>query len=61
MKNPQAFQQLQNLIKKTNNPRELLTQLTSSYTPEQKKQFAEFAGGYGVSQEQLTEYGINTK
>lgn len=58
MKNPQAFQKLQELIKSTNNPQEFLNQITNSYTPEQKEQFMKFANGYGVSNEQLEKYGI---
>ena len=60
-KNPQAFQQVQNLIKNTNNPQEYLNQLISKYTPEQKENFIKFANGYGVSNEQLSKYGINPK
>ena len=61
MKNPQAFQSLQNLIKNQNNPQELLNQITSSYTPEQKESFIKFANGYGVTNEQLKQYGINAE
>ena len=60
-KNPQAYQQLQNLIKNQNNPEELLQELTSKYTPEQKEKFIKFANGYGVTNEQLSKYGIDAK
>lgn len=52
------FQRLQNFIKNNNDPQELLKELTSKYTPEQKQEFMKFANGYGVSNEQLNKYGI---
>lgn len=61
MKNPQAFQKVQELIKNTNNPQELLNQITNNYSPEQKAQFIKFANGYGVSNEQLSKYGIDAE
>lgn len=57
MKNPQVFQQVQSLIK-NNNPKDVLRDLTNNYTPEQKAQFKKFMSGYGVSEEQLKQYGI---
>lgn len=60
-KNPQAFQRLQELIKSKNNPQEFLNELTSNYTPEQKQEFIKFANGYGVTNEQLSKYGINAE
>jgi hypothetical protein len=60
-KNPQAFQQFQNLIKSTNNPQEYLNQIIGNYSPEQKAAFIKFANGYGVTAEQLQKYGINSK
>ncbi len=61
MKNPQTYQQLQNLIKNQNNPQDLLNQLTNNYTPEQMQSFIKFANGYGVTSEQLEQYGIKNK
>jgi len=61
MKNPQTYQQLQNLIKNQNNPQDLLNQLTNNYTPEQMQNFIKFANGYGVTSEQLEQYGIKNK
>lgn len=61
MKNPQAFNQLEELRKNNGNPKEFLNQLTSNYTPEQRQQFMQFANGFGISNEQLNQYGINSK
>lgn len=58
VKNPQVFQQFEQLQKNQNNPQEILNQMTSNYTPEQTKQFIKFASGFGVSEEQLNNYGI---
>lgn len=60
-KNPQAFQKIQNLIKNTNNPQEYLNELIGKQTPEQRQEFIKFANGYGVTNEQLNKYGINSK
>ena len=54
------FQQFENLRKNNNNPQELLNQMTSNYTPEQKQKFSQFVKGFGVTDEQLKQYGINT-
>lgn len=61
MKNPQAFQQLEEIRKNNGNPQELLKQATNNYSPEQMQQFIKFANGFGISNEQLTKYGINSK
>lgn len=60
-RNPQMFQQFQNLIKSTNNPQEYLNNIMGKYTPEQREAFIKFANGYGISNEQLQQYGINSK
>ena len=60
-KNPQLFQQFQNLVKNQSNPNEILTQMTSKYTPEQMQNFRKFANGFGITDEQLNKYGINSK
>ena len=60
-KNPQVYQKVQELIQNQNNPQEFLNEITSHYTPEQKEQFIKFANGYGVTNEQLSKYGINAK
>jgi hypothetical protein len=35
--------------------------MVSKYTPEQMQQFRKFANGFGITNEQLDEYGINAK
>ena len=57
MKNPQLFQQVQSLIK-NNNPQDVLKDITGNYTPERKEQFKKFMNGYGITEEQLKQYGI---
>lgn len=61
MKNPQAYQNFQSLLKSQNNPQELLNTMFSQYTPEQIQSFKQFANSYGVSNEQLEKFGIKTK
>lgn len=58
MKNPNTYQKLQELVRNTNDPKGLLQNLTNNYTPEQREKFIRFANGYGVSEEQLKNYGI---
>ena len=60
-KNPQMFKQFQNLQKNQNNPEVMLNNMMSKYSPEQIQQFRKFANGFGVSDEQLNKYGINSK
>ena len=60
-KNPQMFQQFQNLQKSQNNPQEVLKQMMGGYSPEQIQQFRKFANGFGISNEQLDKFGINAK
>ena len=55
------FQQFEQLRKNNNNPQELLNQMTNNYTAEQKQKFGQFAKGFGITDEQLTQFGINTK
>lgn len=61
MRNPQAFQQVNQLIKNNGNPQEFLKQIMGNYTPEQMKQFRQFANNFGYSEETLDKYGINAK
>ena len=58
MRSPQALQQFQNLQRSQNNPQEFLNQITSKYTPEQLKQFKQYANNFGFTNEQLNNYGI---
>lgn len=46
-------------MKSNNNPQELLKQVTGNYSPEQVKQFQQFANNMGISNDQLSKYGIN--
>lgn len=55
------FQQFQNLRQNQQNPEEILKQMMSNYTPEQKQQFMNYANGFGITNDQLEKYGINTK
>lgn len=55
------FQQFQNLAKNQKNPNEILNQMTSKYTPQQMQDFIKFANGFGITNEQLSKYGINVK
>lgn len=61
MRNPQALKQLEELKKSNGNPKELLSKITGNYTPEQRQQFMKFANGFGISDEQLNDFGINSK
>lgn len=61
MKNPQAFKQYEELRKSNGDPMELLKKTTSKYTPEQMQKFTQFANNMGITNEQLNQYGINTK
>lgn len=61
MKNPQAFKQYEEIRKSNGDPKELLNKVMGNYTPEQIKQFSQFANTMGITNEQLNQYGINTK
>ena len=52
------FQQFQNLQKNQNNPQEILNGMVKNYSPEQKQAFIKFVNGYGITNEQLEQYGI---
>ena len=55
-KNPQMFQQFQSMAKGQNNPQELLNQMMSKYSPEQRQDFIKFANGFGINEEQINKY-----
>ena len=55
------FNQFQNLKQNQSNPQEALNQIMSGYTPEQIQQFRQFANGFGITDEQLNQYGIKTE
>ena len=61
MRNPQTFQQFQNLQKSQNNPQQFLNDMISKYTPEQMQNFIICANGFGISNEQLNNFGIMVK
>ena len=61
MRNPQVYQQYQNLKKNNGNPQEMINNIVGKYTPEQKASFRQFANGFGISNEQLNNYGITQK
>ena len=61
MRNPQIYQQYQDLKKSNGNPQEMINNIVGKYTPEQKANFMKYANGFGISNEQLTNYGINAK
>ena len=57
-KNPQMFQQFQNMQKNQNDPQKIIKDMTSKYTPEQLQNFRQYANGFGISDEELTKFGI---
>lgn len=59
LKNPKMFNQVEDMMK-NNNPQDVLNKIMSGYTPEQKQQFIKYANGFGISNEQLKQYGINS-
>jgi len=60
MKNPQMFNKVEEMMR-TENPQELLSKIMDGYTPEQKQKFKQFANNFGITDEQLNSYGINSK
>lgn len=61
MKNPQIFHQYEEIRRNNGNPQDILRQATSNYTPEQMQQFKKFVNGFGITNEQLDQFGINVK
>ena len=55
------FQQFQSLRQNQNNPQEILNNMIGKYSPEQMKQFKQFANSFGITDEQLNQFGINFK
>lgn len=55
------FQQFQNLQKNQSNPQEIINDMIGKYKPEQINQFRQFAKGFGITDEQLNNFGINVK
>lgn len=44
-----------------NDPKALLNQMTSKYSSKQMEQFMKFANGFGITNDQLKQFGINSK
>lgn len=61
MRNPQLFQQFQNLQKNQSNPQEAINNIIKNYSPEQMAKFKEYANGFGITNEQLDQFGISSK
>ena len=61
MRNPQVFQQYEQIRKNNGDPQKMLNDIIGKYTPEQMKQFSNYIKGYGITEEQLKQYGINTR
>lgn len=59
--NPQLLQMFQNFQKSQNNPKEIIENMIKNYKPEQINQFRQYAKGFGITDEQLSNYGINAK
>lgn len=55
--NPQAFQQVQQLINANANPLQLINQELSNYSPEQTQQFKNMALSYGVPRNIVNQLG----
>ncbi len=55
------YQQFQQLQKNQNEPKKIISEMTSKYTPEQINSFIDFANGFGISKEELTNFGIKAK
>ena len=60
MKNPQALQVYEQ-ARKSNNPQELLNELTGNYNQEQITGFKNFMRGFGVPDEYINKLGIDAK
>lgn len=58
-RNPRLYQQFMDMQNK--NPKEVLDQLTNGYTPEQKNEFIKYIQSFGITPEQMQQYGINSK
>lgn len=61
MRSPQMFQMFQNLQKNQSNPKDIINNMIGNYKPEQINQFRQYAKGFGITDEQLNNFGINAK
>lgn len=57
--NPKVYNQFLQL--QNQNPQDVLKDIMSKYTPEQLEGFKKYLSGFGIREEQLQQYGINTK
>ena len=55
------FQKFQNLQKSQSDPQDVLNDMIKDYSPKQIQDFRKFASGFGISNEQLDNFGIKTK
>lgn len=55
------FQQYEKLKGSSNDPQEFLKEITGKYNKDQMQAFQKFANGFGITNEQLSKYGINAK
>ena len=55
------FQMFQNLQKDKNDPKEIINNMIGNYKPEQINQFRQYAKGFGITDEQLNQFGIKAK
>jgi hypothetical protein len=58
MRNPQAFQQVNQLLKSNGSPNEMINQIIKGYKPEQIANFKKYANGFGIANEELEKFGI---
>ena len=58
-RNPQMFKQFEEMQK--GNPQEILNNMMNGYTSEQIQNFKKFASGFGITEEQLNQFGIGKK
>jgi hypothetical protein len=58
MRNPQAFQQVNQLLKSNGSPNEMINGIIKNYKPEQIAGFKKYANGFGIANEELEKYGI---
>lgn len=58
MRNPQAFQQVNQLLKSNGSPNEMINGIIKNYKPEQIAGFKKYANSFGIANEELEKYGI---
>lgn len=60
-RNPQAYQRFQSLKHNNGDPTKMINDIVGKFTPEQMGKFQQFANGFGITNQQLANFGINTK